>query len=143
MRKLFYLSVFVISLMGCETAPPVSQAATPHIIQAGTCERKEYYAQWYLHQEATCNNYIVEFTSDPPGAKIEVENNYVGQTPCSLKFDGTYSTTTTRIVNAYPNQSGQYVQRKVFNPGEFYPQKMYFNMNVGPVTPAMDVNVNK
>ena len=123
------------------TKPPVENFST-NIVPAGTCEMSEYSSEGFFGQAATCNNYVVEFTSDPPGAKVELDNKYAGVTPFSMRFDGRYSTNNNRYVNAYPVGSGQYAQTKMISPGGFYPPKINFKMNVGPGAPAVGVNVN-
>jgi hypothetical protein len=120
--------------------PPAENSST-NIVPAGTCEAYENSGPGYFAQGVTCNNYVVEFMSDPPGAKVELGNNYIGVTPCSTKFDGKYSVNDRRYVNAYPVEEGQYEQSKMFPPGEFYPPKMYFNMKVNPAAPAVSVDV--
>jgi len=136
------LRLFLVFICGMIFSKPPVQNSSTDIPPAGTCETHEYSGPGYFGQGVICNNYVVEFISDPPGAKVELDNNYVGVTPCSTSFDGRYSINNRRLVNAYPVQSGQYVQSKTIGLGEFYPPKMYFNMKVNPEAPAAGVNVN-
>lgn len=135
MKKLILFFVIIMMAIGCETVQPQQTAPTKPSIAQGTCVS---VGQTMVF----CNNYIVNFISDPVGAKIELANNYVGITPCSTRFDGYYATDSIRMVNAYPALGGQFLQRKMFGWGEFYPQTMYFDMDLGPATPSLDVNVN-
>ena len=90
-------------------------------------------------------NYEVDIISDPPGAKIEWNNDYIGETPCKKIING-YLTMIDYLylvkVVANPVSPGQYVQTKVLTQDPL-PRTIYFNMNLGPQTPAVDVNVNQ
>jgi hypothetical protein len=123
------------------SARPVQNPSTS-IIPEGTCEKSEYSGAGYFGQAVTCNDYVVEFTSDPPGEKVDLDDKYAGVTPFSIRFDGKYSANDRRYVNVRPFGSGQYVQTKMIGPGEFYPPKIHFKMKVDPQVPAVDVNVN-
>ena len=88
---------------------------------------------------ATTRYQAVQIISDPPGAKIEINNQYVGETPVSLTIPYTvdYSQNLNGIaygqwnVVAYPTIAGQYVQRKFITPP--VPSTIYFNMGIGPM----------
>jgi hypothetical protein len=58
----------------------------------------------------------VEILSEPPGARIEVNDNYIGDTPITTTFqcspDGRFLETTS--IRALPTQPGDYVQFKFF-----------------------------
>jgi hypothetical protein len=91
----------------------------------------------------------IEVISDPSGAHIEVNENYVGETPCTIhvkaKGDGTFYEKTT--IRALPVQDG-YTQCKVFYPfvtplgPNQVPEKLFFQMNLGPVGNDVNVNIN-
>ena len=83
--------------------------------------------------------------SDPPGARIEINDDYIGETPLYVKF----STGTTHgrfidamIVRALPIGAGQYTQTKNLY-GKKAPRKMLFDMGLKPVPNELDVNVNQ
>lgn len=105
-----------------------------------------------------CDHYV-EIISDPLGAKIEINNQYMGETPLTIRltrrtnYDWWNSSlvggaaaiqieASPFMINAYPNQTGQFTQTKYIGPNDVIPSKIYFNMNLGPVTPSIDVNVN-
>ena len=138
------LYVLIMAAIIYETffIPPPVENYPKYIIPEGACEISEYASAGYFSQVVTCNNYVVEFTSDPPGAKVELDNKYAGVTPFSLKFDGKHAVNDRRYVNAQPVESGQYVQTKMISFGEFYPPKIHFKMKVDPAAPAVAVNVN-
>jgi hypothetical protein len=92
--------------------------------------------------------------SDPPGARIEVNEGYVGTAPCTVEFNatrfGTFAQPPSIIkVRATPASVG-YTQTKTFigvwpgiqSPdGEPVPKRMFFDTSLGPVTPDLNVNV--
>lgn len=88
-----------------------------------------------------CNNYDVEYISEPPGARIEINNNYIGNAPIVYRWHGYYVYGSSWTVKAYPSQPGQFLQVKVLNINQL-PRRVYFNMNLGLATPTIDVNVN-
>ena len=87
--------------------------------------------------------YNVPVESSEPGAKIEVNYQFVGATPTTIKIfgdrDGTFHNfgSDEFIVRAYPPRASQYPQTKVFKTGAFgiqddkIPQKIFFDF--GPV----------
>jgi len=113
----------------------VSGCATSPLAARNECFR-------YYDGALFCNNYEVEFISDPPGAKIEVNNNYIGETPLKQFWNGLYDRWTIIKIVAYPIQAGQYTQSKSFFASDGLPRKVYFNMNLVPNTPSLDVNIN-
>lgn len=92
---------------------------------------------------------FVEIISDPTGAKIEINNQYMGETPLKVRFtrqtvvDWVTSWGETKfvpspfIIKAYPVQSGQYLQTKYIGSYDGIPTKLYFNMNLEPTTPTI------
>jgi hypothetical protein len=87
--------------------------------------------------------------SQPPGARIELNNGYMGETPLSIKVpcspDGRFLETV--IVRALPTMEGHYSQTKVFSGGytmirnDQVPGTIFFDMRLGPSNPSIDVNV--
>jgi PEGA domain len=92
-------------------------------------------------------NKKVEIISEPSGARIEVNNNYVGDAPITVTLQE-YGDEFTRntVIRALPTEAGDYVQTKFFYAGTFgtndrIPSRIFFDMHLGPATPAVDVNV--
>ena len=89
---------------------------------------------------ATTQYRAVSIISDPPGAKIEINNNYVGQTPLTttLSYVVDYNDWPNQriysnyAIVAYPVNQGQYVQSKQITWP--LPNTIYFNMNLEPTT---------
>jgi hypothetical protein len=85
--------------------------------------------------------YYVQVETSEPGVRIEANNDYVGNTPCTLKLfgdpDGTFHNfgTYEYIVRAYPLNTNQSVQTKVFHTGGWFrdedtiPKRIYFDMS--------------
>jgi len=91
----------------------------------------------------------VEIISNPPGANIEVNNDYIGKTPCAVSLPANYKGEFTRntIVQALPVIGGQYTQQKSFIGGyddfianDVIPKRIFFDMNLQPVQPEINVN---
>ena len=86
---------------------------------------------------------MTEIISDPPGVKIEIDNQYVGETPLTIHINrahGEYYWNGFSI-NATPTRPGQYTQRKYIDYTEPTPTKVYFNMYITPRTPEYDINI--
>ena len=101
----------------------------------------------------------VEILSEPPGARIEVNDNYIGDAPITTTFhcssDGRFLETTR--IRALPTQPGDYVQSKFFSGGyptdsalrgystsnlnDTIPARIFFDMRLGPVNRDINVNV--
>lgn len=82
----------------------------------------------------TYNNYEIEIISDPPGAKIEWDNEYMGKAPLkTIRHGHRGNASGPTIVKAYPVKTGQYTQVKILNARRPYPRKIYFNMYLRPV----------
>jgi PEGA domain-containing protein len=89
----------------------------------------------------------IQIISEPPGARIEVNNDYVGDAPCSVGVTadtyGNFAKTT--IIRALPVGFG-YVQNKFFLVPPYnqnIPSRILFDTGLGPVAPQIDVNVNQ
>lgn len=85
--------------------------------------------------------YYIQIEASDPGVKIEANNDYVGKTPCTLKLfgdrDGTFHNfgSYEYVVRAFPNNTNQFIQTKVFRTGGWFsqedmvPNRIYFDMN--------------
>lgn len=127
MKELICLFVMAMLASGCETIQTSKSVAEGECIPQG----------W----DMICNNRRVEFISEPPGAKIEIGTNYIGDTPVVQRWHGSYAISSYWIVKAYPTSPGQYTQTKIIQMRDL-PRRVYFDMNLAPLTPSIDVNVN-
>jgi hypothetical protein len=85
--------------------------------------------------------YLVPIESSEPGIRIEANNDYIGKTPVTLKIfgdkDGTFHNfgSSEYIIRAFPANTNQYIQTKVFRTGGWFsqedkiPSRLYFNMS--------------
>jgi hypothetical protein len=91
----------------------------------------------------------IEIISDPAGARIEVDDNYVGDAPITVPIpqnSGYFNKDT--VIRALPTEGGDYVQAKHFSGAspdvgsrDRIPSRIFFNMHLGPATPSVNVNV--
>lgn len=93
--------------------------------------------------------------SEPAGARIEVDDNYVGDTPITITVpayacNGYFTKHTT--ITALPIRDGQYVQNKFFSGNDEFPHignpvpdRIFFDMRLGrsgPPPTQVDVDVH-
>jgi len=122
----FPVMVFLLFLVGCETLDTTTSIA----------------------------KFSVEIVSDPSGADIEINNNYVGKTPITVNLEGWESTRTftrSHTIVAHPIRAGGQTQVKIFlgwrepskTYGDVIPDKIYFDMNLIRIPNQLDLNINK
>ncbi len=84
--------------------------------------------------------YTTRVTSEPPGARIELNHDYLGVTPIDINWPG-YTENDRFVadwaVQAIPAEPGQYVQEKRFkgtSPGYCWgdpiPKHIFFDMSI-------------
>ena len=118
-------AVSVVFLTGCQTIPPGAERG-PNNTMA----------------------YSVLVEASPPGARIEVNNEVVGNAPLRVKIfgdpDGTFHDFGSEyyVVRALPLETNQFVKTRVFGTGRFFgpedriPDRIYFDLNT-PEPPPM------
>jgi hypothetical protein len=86
--------------------------------------------------------YTIEIETSEPGARIEVNGDYVGNAPTSVKVfgdkDGTFHNfgSDEYVIQAFPVKPGQKVQTKVFYTGKWFgnedqiPKRLFFDFNI-------------
>ena len=87
-------------------------------------------------------NYAVEITSEPSGAKIEINQGYVGETPLRYTFNGSVGLAAYTTIRALPISAGQNTQTKIFRGNEIIPARIYFDMNLRTEQPTLNLNIN-
>ena len=123
MKKYFlFLLICVPFISGCATVNPNSYI----------------WDTWY--NQIFYNNYEIEFISNPPGAKIEFNNTYIGDAPLIQKLNGYQSGTT--VITAIPIYPNQYTQTKTIRSNQAVPRRMYFDMNLYPIEKDINININ-
>lgn len=104
-------------------------------------------ATFLLH--AGCGSlppFKIAIDSDPPGARIEVNGEYIGVAPTAYtvrgngdrSFNGSWVQGGDIVFTATPpyDQTNLYVQRKAFSPSAFFkqgdhiPERMLFDMHI-------------
>jgi hypothetical protein len=92
----------------------------------------------------------VKIVSEPAGARIEINDDYVGDAPITVEIPqwvGRFTKDT--VIRAIPNRAGDYGQSKYFSKGSVVvgategqiPSRILFDMHLGPSTPTVNVNV--
>lgn len=84
-----------------------------------------------------CGPIVAQITSTPSGARIEIDDNYIGKTPLTttIKRQCTQFGWAEHVIfiNALPTNPGQYVQRKIIGLDQQIPTNIYFEMNLVPI----------
>jgi hypothetical protein len=96
--------------------------------------------------------YYVQVESSEPGVRIEVNNDYVGETPITVKIccgdkDGTFHNfgSSEYVIRAYAANTNQFTQTKVFRTGGWFsqedmiPYRVYFDMSEKTSSFSIDV----
>lgn len=93
--------------------------------------------------------YEVEVLSEPPGARIEVNDDYVGDAPLTIRMKGNSDEEVKRgyVIRALPIHPGHYVQTKFFHHYEYIdsdtiPKRIFFDMRLRRVRPNAEIDVN-
>ncbi len=85
--------------------------------------------------------YNVKIEASDPGARVEVNDDFVGVTPVEIKVwgdrDGTFHNfgSADFVIRVHPVHDGQSVQTKVFRTGGWFgqedrvPQRLFFDLN--------------
>lgn len=92
---------------------------------------------------------VTEIISDPPGARIEVNGNYLGDAPLTTQIRHHPSDKVVMgmvTIRALPRAEGQYVQVKVFRGPQYpfdphrdvVPERVFFNMKLKPTEGAVE-----
>jgi len=84
--------------------------------------------------------YKVEVLTSEPGSKIEVNQEYIGDSPITITLygdnDGTFRRPMDYIIRAYPVKPGQNLQWKFYTGGgdhieeDRIPKRIYFDLNL-------------
>ncbi len=85
--------------------------------------------------------------SEPPGARIEIDNETVGYAPLSIPLRGDkdrrwYDIDYSLIIMAFPQYPGLWTQCKILSRGDRIPEKMVFDNRLGPRVHQIDVDAD-
>ncbi len=103
-------------LSGCQSPARYSpQGSRRHLTPQQVAEHNARLAPSYV----IAADRKIEILSEPPGARIEVNDDYVGDTPATISVpctpDGRFTEAT--VICAMPTRPGDYMQTKVFSGG--------------------------
>lgn len=104
--KIFLFLLLSLFVVGCITTPPRIQVVTSPTDKS------------------------TEILFDPPGARIEINNEFVGETPLFVEIsrycnDWTGAEYCNVVINAIPIEKGQYTQKKNFDYSVKIPKKIF------------------
>ncbi|MFA5271789.1 MAG: hypothetical protein WC412_05570 [Candidatus Omnitrophota bacterium] len=121
--KRLLLMLLALNIVGCATTPPRIQVVSA------------------LTDKST------EILSAPPGARIEINNEFVGETPLFVEInrycnDWTGAEYCNVVINAIPKEKGQYAQTKFFDYSVKIPKKIFFDMRLELVSPKKQYDIN-
>lgn len=122
-RQLYSCLLGSLIFVGCATTVP---------------PQDEPLAPW-IHNKVI----VTEILSDPPGARIEIGSQYVGEVPLHfhiLRVYGLFGWEGFNIT-ANPVYAGHCVQRKFIGFNESTPTKVFFDMRLCPAKASVNVNV--
>lgn len=126
-KQAIVLLAMLLTLQGCATT---QESNTSRFWGDGGFGKMQY------------KDYQIEIISEPSGAKIEVDNNYIGETPLIYTGNGDLGPFNTVVVKAYPTEIGQYTQTKILSGKNILPRKLYFDMRLVPASNDVNVNIN-
>ncbi len=88
----------------------------------------------------------IEILSKPPGAKIEVNNDYLCDAPCNIYVQrpGFWDMEECKslLVTAIPSERGHYVQKKHLSCDDKLPRRIFFDMRLHSVSPTEPMNID-
>jgi len=83
--------------------------------------------------------------SDPPGARIELDDGYIGDALLEIQWD--MSSTSELFIKSYevkalPIYEGQYVQQKFFWRNDRIPKTILFDMYLAPAPQRYELEID-
>jgi hypothetical protein len=92
--------------------------------------------------------YTTKVISDPPGARIEVDGDYIGDAPCEIKWNEWNESSADRvfteghIVRALPIYESHCVQVKIMWFDNKIPKTILFDMRLGPIPKQYKIDID-
>jgi hypothetical protein len=102
------------------------------------------------------SGYQIQIISEPPGARIEINSDYIGNAPIVVTVGGTPDPSGTptlsgrsidglfaknTVIRAIPSMDGQFTQSKIFAIDDQIPHRILFSMGLGPPAPQVNLNI--
>jgi hypothetical protein len=89
----------------------------------------------------------IAITSEPSGARIEIDGDYIGETPLEVRYRrGSLAFTGSPaqfVIRAFPKQEGLYSQSKFYDMQDPTPHRVFFDMRMGPSERSLNLNVKQ
>lgn len=95
---------------------------------------------------------LTSIESSPPGARIIINSEYVGDAPVSVDLDKYFTwnvgshgefVSDALIIKAIPSRSGCVQSESLKVKASMHsPKQMFFDTRLCPITPALNLNVN-
>jgi uncharacterized protein YceK len=111
MKKILFLCSVVVLISGCGTISTMNNSCV-----------SEGFNHLY-------NDYVIDVTSDPPGAKIDWNGEYIGTTPLKRVLNGRRGMAAPAVVTAHAVSSAQSCQTQNFPGSEPLPTEIHFDFN--------------
>ena len=101
-----------------------------------------------LYDIGRIETYVTKVISEPPGAKIELDNDYIGDTPLEIQWEGHPASgcfTRDHELQALPIHEGQYTQYKFFDSSlrgrRKIPKTIFFDMRLIPAPRRYEIDI--
>lgn len=116
------------------------------LIAGCTTTRPSNYEEWV---------YPTLIQSEPAGARIEVNGEFIGSTPIQVVLPRMYrygwvgllrggnaiTWVDSMLIRAYATQPGQYTQLKYIKANQYPPREMHFDMRIQPAPTQVELDV--
>lgn len=95
-------------------------------------------------KDACTGKHSIEILTEPSGARIEVNDEFLGEAPLTATVArgcSAYSLNAVTI-RALPREAGHCTQGKFISSSDSVPRKVFFDMRLCPINQKLDVNIN-
>lgn len=138
-RRILVISAVIMFLGGCESCNPNNYNSWGY----NNCgQYNSFYDQY------NPITYTTKVISDPPGARIELDNDYIGDAPLEIQWEGYPATgcfTRNHELRALPIYEGQYTQYKFFDGTSLgrpkIPKTIFFDMKLVSVPTRHEIDI--
>lgn len=135
--------VAVIFIAGCESGGSTNRGSKSRINRA-------FLDSFIAGKEKVM--YVTKVISDPPGARIELDDDYIGDAPLEIEWEG-WSNNELFVrdheLRALPIYQGQYTQYKRFEGStiskryaDTVPKTIFFDMTLHPMPQQYEIDID-
>ncbi len=111
MKKVFFICCAAVLIAGCGTMNQMDNSVV-----------SEGFRQVY-------KDYVIDVTSDPPGAKVAWNGEYIGTTPLKRVLNGRRGMAAPAVVTAHAPTPDQKCQTQSFPGTSALPNQINFDFN--------------